>query len=548
MRARFYCGFVLLTTLIPSIAAQAQITGSLDLPIGNGVGQVGVERIPNEECRGPTTIASGPDGQLAILDSVNHKILVVGEKAATEIQLPSDLLEPVDLLSTTSGYLVAGALGDVVLVSDAAKVIARTSTDYDPESGTPRFVVLSDSRFTLENLTGKQVPVDIDSKRLGKLTDPGLLAAASFNFKLEKPTLAVGSNTQSTTGFKQTSIASQRRLVDVRMLWASAIDGALIATQETVKAPEEQNFVRLINTDAQGTPTTEAYVAPDAYACNIRRPFARLTSGVVVSLLFAKDGLVTVKPMEFSKVGTAEPVAIARSSDVQLIASQTDTLKQLEQLNGTSTVGLVALQQVSRQSILKKALEALELKWMMHARNYSRDGVPNLCNPTANIWHRPSRLDAFLEKEVTAIPYRWGGYASSLETFRKHLDDGKLAGSDCTCRNADCVYSGATGLDCSGFVSYAWQTGAYYTTSSLPNAKVSTAVRWDAVQPGDIVNKAGSHVRLLESTADGPAGRFHTVIESTTKKSCGGVCRRSYTEAELMRDGYKPLSRLNLNL
>ncbi|VVM45297.1 hypothetical protein PS684_00223 [Pseudomonas fluorescens] len=546
MRARIYCGFVLLTTLLPSIAAQAKITDSFDLPIGNGVGQIGVERIPNEECRGPTTIAPGPDGQLAILDSVNQKILLAGTKAITEIKLPSDLLDPVDLISTTSGFLVAGALGDVALVSGPGTISARVSTNYDPESGTPRLVVQSDNQYTLENLAGKQVPVGIDSKQLGTPTDTGQLAAASFDFKMEKPTLAVGSNTLSTTGFKQTSISSQRRLVDVRMLWASTKDGALIATQETVNEPEELSFVRLINTDAHGTATTEAYISPDAYACNIRRPFARLTNGQIVSLSFAKEGKVTVEPVPFLKAGTAKPVAIARSSDVALVASQQDTLKQLEKLNGTSAVGLVALQKVSRQSILSKAHEALELKWTLHAKNYSRAGVLNQCNPTANIWHRPSRLDALLDKEVTAIPYRWGGYASSLETFKKHLNDGRLAGSDCTCRNADCVYPGATGLDCSGFVSYAWQTGAYYTTSSLQSAKVSTAVRWDAVQPGDIVNKAGCHVRLLESTANGPKGRFHTVIESAANAACGGVCRRSYSEAELMRAGYKPLSRLDL--
>ncbi|WP_110972515.1 NlpC/P60 family protein [Pseudomonas huaxiensis] len=546
MLARFCLGGLLLATIPPCSAAQAQITGPFDLPIGNGLGQVGIERIPNEECRGPATIAPGPNGQLAILDSVNQKILIVGTKAATEIKLPPDLLDPVDLIATTSGYVVVGALGDVALVSATSRVSARSFTRYDPESGAPRLVVLSDGQLTLENLAGKQVPIDIDSKVLGALADPGQVAASFFDFKLEKPTLAVGRNAISTTGFKQTSVSSERRLVDVRMLWASADEGALIATQETVKAPKELSFVRLITTDVQGTLTAEAYMSPDAYACNIRRPFARLTNGVVVSLSFAKNGKVTVEPVVFSKVGTAKPVVIARPTDVALIASEQDILKQLEQLNGTSAVGLVALQQVSRQSILKKAREALELKWVMHANNYSRTGVPNLCNPSANIWHRPSRLDALLEKEVTAIPYRWGGYASSLDTFRQHLSDGRLAGSDCTCRSSNCVYPAATGLDCSGFVSYAWQTGAYYTTRSLPDAKVSAAVLWENLRPGDIVNKSGSHVRLLESTANGPKGRFHTVIESAANASCGGVCRRSYSEAELMQAGYKPLSRLDL--
>ena len=52
MLARFCCGVVLLTTILPSTSAHAQITGPLNLPIGNGVGELGVERVPNEECRG----------------------------------------------------------------------------------------------------------------------------------------------------------------------------------------------------------------------------------------------------------------------------------------------------------------------------------------------------------------------------------------------------------------------------------------------------------------------------------------------------------------
>lgn len=546
MLARLGCRVVLLAIVLPSSAALAQIADPLNLPIGRDTGQIGVERAPNKECRGPATITTDLDGRLAILDSVNQKILLASAKAITEIKLPSDLLDPVDLIATTSGYLVASALGEVALVTPQAGVKARAATGYDPESGTPRFVVLSDSQLMLEDLTGKQIPIGIDRKLLGTLADPGRAAAASFAFKLEKPTLAVGSGELSTVGFKQTNVTSQRRLVDVRMLWASANDGALIATQETVKAPEEQSFVRLVSTDAQGTPVGEAYLPANAYLCNTRRPFTRLTNGTVVTLNFAEQGKVTVEPVAFFKVGTAKPLTIIQPSDVALIASEQDVLKRLEQLNGTSAVGLVALQQVSRQSILEKARKALELKWVMQAKNYSKAGVSSRCAPPDDTWHRPSRLDPLLGKEVTAVPYRWGGYFSSLETFEQHLDGGKLAGSDCTCRNANCVFPDATGLDCSGFVSHAWQTGNYYTTSSLPNAKISAAVRWEDVRPGDIANKAGAHVRLIESTSNGPEGRFHTMIESAANSSCGGVCRRSYSEAQLMREGYKPLSRLQL--
>ena len=52
------------------------------------------------------------------------------------------------------------------------------------------------------------------------------------------------------------------------------------------------------------------------------------------------------------------------------------------------------------------------------------------------------------------------------------------------------------GVDCSGFVlrSWGWR-GARHTTSSLAN--VTTAIALEDLRPGDILNDAGSHVRLF---------------------------------------------------
>jgi hypothetical protein len=381
---------------------------------------------------------------------------------------------------------------------------------------------------------------------MGEIADPGLVIAASFESKDTQPTKAVISSNNPSTHIREISISSSRRIVETRMVWASADDGALIAVQEAQKEPKEASFVRLITVNEKGEPSSETYLGAEAFGCNIKRPFARLTNGMVVSLSFSSDSHVAIKEISFSPVGSASPQALLLPPDVGLISAEQDIFNDIEELNGTTSIGLIALQKVSRESILDRARNALELKWYMQAKNYSHPGVNSKCTPPGSIWRRPSRLDGLLEKEVTAIPYRWGGYAKSLDVFKKHLDDGRLAGSDCTCRNANCVYPDSTGLDCSGFVSYAWQTGTYYTTRSLPDSRVSKPDLWANLKPGDIANKAGSHVRLIESTSSGPNGRYHTVIESAANPSCGGVCRRSYSETELMRQGYKPFRRLDL--
>jgi len=92
----------------------------------------------------------------------------------------------------------------------------------------------------------------------------------------------------------------------------------------------------------------------------------------------------------------------------------------------------------------------------------------------------------------TSIPYMWGGF-SSLQQYEQGLIDGKSAGDkNTTSVGASC----AVGVDCSGYVSRAWGQTSKYGTSTLPN--ISTALpSFDDLLPGDILNHAGSHVRLV---------------------------------------------------
>ncbi len=99
-----------------------------------------------------------------------------------------------------------------------------------------------------------------------------------------------------------------------------------------------------------------------------------------------------------------------------------------------------------------------------------------------------------------------------------------------------CQVDEAAGVDCSGFVSRAWGI-AKRGTSGL--AQVATPVRrLQDLRPGDAFNRAGSHVRLLVRVRAGPQMIFD-VLESATNLRCEGVCRNTYTAAQLT--GYQPL-------
>lgn len=82
------------------------------------------------------------------------------------------------------------------------------------------------------------------------------------------------------------------------------------------------------------------------------------------------------------------------------------------------------------------------------------------------------------------------------------------------------------GMDCSGFVSAAWGIDRK-TTSTLPN--VSTKISYNDLQPGDILNKAGSHVVIFGGWADTAKTKM-VILEETPPKAKKSVALRSKYE------------------
>ncbi|MDO8032725.1 hypothetical protein O3297_04835 [Janthinobacterium sp. SUN128] len=548
MRTLFLSFLLPACLMAGALCAHAQAPLGIALEVGSGPGQLGLEIHPNEECQGPAAIASAGTERIAVLDKVNGKIIVLADGGKHDVALPPDLLEPVDFLATSQGFLVVGALGEVVVVSRMGQVLARTRTDYNAEAGVPRLVALADG-FALDDLNGKRTPIDLSKEQAGTPLATTLAAAASYAVAAPRasPNEILIESSRTTGPLAKIRLTSNMRIVDARVLWVNEEQGALVALHESRRLPDEAAYVRLVKVNTSGAADAEAYVQPAAFACDTRRPYVRRDDGTVLSLLF-HDNTVRLQTILFSDIGKAEPLALASHlASTTLIAEYDDSLRGLERLNGVSDATNIALMPISASHILQRARAPLELVWRLKPSAFAQTAVANLCKPPENIWRRPRRLDDLLDKNVTGIPYRWGGYMSSLDSFTRHLDAGRLAGDDCTCRQANCVYPNSTGMDCSGFVSYAWNTGRYFTTGSLPDNKVSKPVTWHDLSPADIVNKPRSHVRLVESVHAGPAGPVVVVIESTANLSCGGVCRRSYTQAELQQAGYKPLRRVALS-
>ncbi|MEL6370489.1 MAG: hypothetical protein AAFR03_07200 [Pseudomonadota bacterium] len=194
---------------------------------------------------------------------------------------------------------------------------------------------------------------------------------------------------------------------------------------------------------------------------------------------------------------------------------------------------------INRRSVVRNACMYLNLKYTMAPENYEpetafhygqQSTVTSVCSDRGNhnlaFWSRPGRLSGRVGEEITSTPYVWAGSDWPWQ-FVEKIAAGRPAGDVCTKliiydakSSVNSIY--AAGVDCSGFVSRAWGGGARYTTRSIPDA--TTEIEIEDLQPGDVLNKAGSHVVMFLFWR-GP-GEME-VIEATTNSACGGVCART---------------------
>lgn len=143
---------------------------------------------------------------------------------------------------------------------------------------------------------------------------------------------------------------------------------------------------------------------------------------------------------------------------------------------------------------------------------------------------------------VTGVPYKWGGF-SSLKPFvvssRDDFDEQIVAGfsaGDIPESNRDRTHEYAAGVDCSGFVSRAWQLSTKHGSWGLRDLS-DGEIAFESVLRGDLIYKTG-HVMLVgedfDSTRD-PAAILVYEASGVDWK----VSARLYTVQELTAAGYK---------
>ena len=279
--------------LVETVEAQTPLT------VGRGAGEIGLIETPNEPCRGPTAVAPGQEGRLAVLDAVNWKIALIGGTPAQDVPLPDDLLKPVHLLVTTRGYFVVDAGGEVFFLDPAGALRSKLPMAYDSELGAPRILVLVTGELVLEDLRGQWLPIRFTETEIGEPIRGGAASPGAYRPDPADPNSPLLLNA-APGQLAALRITSSFRIVDARTLWSREDEGAIVAVQEARRLPEEASFVRLIFFDRDGQPSSEAYIGPEAFPCDTRRPFARLTDGRVVSLEYDGAGQLSLAKLHSS--------------------------------------------------------------------------------------------------------------------------------------------------------------------------------------------------------------------------------------------------------
>lgn len=181
----------------------------------------------------------------------------------------------------------------------------------------------------------------------------------------------------------------------------------------------------------------------------------------------------------------------------------------------------------TRAEIIACAKSFVEHKW-----------TPERTNLNASCSRR-YKSDWNAGQQVQGVPYRWGG-ADSPEMFDKKLSQGLAAGS----HSRYGVLSCATGIDCSGFVSFCWgrsRSGHEFGTTNLRTIAGKPKDNWFTdLKPGDALVKPGSHVVLFAGY--NPDGTIN-VYEAS-----GGAARVIYHRTTWSRfKGYIPLRYKNID-
>jgi hypothetical protein len=480
---------------------------------------------------GPQAIYAAEDGSLYLLDQVNGRLLRFDAKkpggSVQSLELPEEM-RPTDVVVRR---------GNVYVWDGSPQALQATGRDDEP----------------VRELTRTRTTEQPDDETLTAFAQMGSQALDSPDQLLGERTRGVAAKSAPT---RQTIATRGRGTVTADVTTSDKLDAASVevraqpgndqVAQLRLKVRDRIGIVEFLEIDNSG----RMFVLTENIPTSSKRPASAYVvrfspQGVQESVYDIPFGDSVALSRRFIAISPEGEVYFlrTRNTEVDLIGVGSRQVRARDVIDNPNLPRLAdqeakapkdliaAVRSLSRRQVIETAFAFEGVQWRLTPPAYGRD--PDTACSGFNRIRRPGYLSGKLNQEVRGVPYCWGCHGS-LNQFRANIANGLLAGNVCTHNNPR---SDATGVDCSAFVSAAWGLATHFTTAAIPSITAQLSNAWD-LQPGDALNKPGSHVMLfLRFTPD----RKAEVMESSTGGCNGRVCRNVYPLSSLLARGYKPV-------
>lgn len=518
--------------LAPSVTFGADVVlRRFDAGVGDGaVGMIDASE--DTEVAGPQAIYAGEGGQVFLLDQVNNRIISFDPKRADaptrSFELPAQL-EPTDLIVKR---------GEIIVWDGDVHVLRPTGAEDAPTRGLDEIRTRGpDDPFTLSEFA------QMGSQRPGNESD--LVSMSTRSVSQQQAVVPTKQYISSRMRGRVVATVTLDKDKAGASLELQAQDAGTTLPKLKIKVRDRLGALEVLEIDrhgrifvlgenipAAGSGTPLAFVArfsaagalegiyelPLSQSVVVSRRFVTVSENGEVYFLRTKTASVDVLGVGFRPL-RAKVIGVHPTSAGFVVPSR------------PGKGPIVAVGPLTRQRVIETAFAFEGVRWRLSQSAYGRD--PDTACTGFNRIRRPGYLHGKLGQEVRGIPYCWGCHGS-LAQIRDKIERGMLAGNVCT-RNAP--RNDVIGVDCSAFVSAAWGLATHFTTAAIPAITRRLENAWD-LQPGDALNKPGSHVMLfLRFTPD----RKAEVMEAATGGCNGRVCRNVYPLASILARGYAPV-------
>jgi hypothetical protein len=478
---------------------------------------------------GPQAIYAGDDGGLYLLDQINGRVLRFDPKAANpqvqSLELPQEV-RPTDVVVRRGNVYVwdgapqtlqAGGRAD-----DPVRELTRTRAAEQPDDATISAFAQMGSQALggSEQLLGEQtrgVPVEVKPARqvIASRGRGSVFADVSTANKPDTATVEVREQTTNDL-VARLRIRVRDRLGLVEFLEIDNAGRMFVLTENIPTNSSRPASAFVVRFSAQGVQES-VYDIPLEESVALSRRFIAISADGDVYFLRTRN-------TEVDLIGVgARPI---RASDL-IDNPNRPRLKDAAVGKGP----IAAVRPLTRRAVIETAVAFESLQWRLTPPAYGRD--PDTACSGLNRTRRPWYLAGKVNTDVRGVPYCWGCHGS-LNQFRANVANGTMAGNVCTHNDPR---RDVAGVDCSAFVSATWGLATHFTTMAIPSITKELGNAWD-LQPGDALNKPGSHVMLfMRFTPD----RKVEVMEASTGGCNGRVCRNVYPLSSLLARGYRPV-------